>query len=97
MNPEWDYSGIRDIGAFLSFQAAADYCLTCSNDSSEGGYDPTEECFIAVLGEPNSDTDDDIVVADAAHAATPVTGATATPKPPTPANAAERQAQLEQL
>ena len=36
MNPEWDYSGIRDLGAFLSFQVAADYCLTCSDDSSEG-------------------------------------------------------------
>ena len=39
--PEWDYSGIRDPGAFLSFQAATDYCLTCSDDSSEGDYDPT--------------------------------------------------------
>ena len=50
-----------------------------------------------MLGEPNSDTDDDVVAADTAHAATPVTGATAAPKPPTPANAAERQAHLEQL
>ena len=41
VSPEWDYSGIRDLGAFLSFQAAADYCLTCSDDSSEGDYDPT--------------------------------------------------------
>ena len=41
VNPEWDYFGIRDLGAFLSFQAVADYCLTCSDDSSEGDYDPT--------------------------------------------------------
>jgi len=46
MNPEWDYSGVRDLEAFLSFQAAADYCLACSDDSSEGDYDPTRECFV---------------------------------------------------
>ena len=39
VNPEWDYSGIRDLGDFLSFQAVADYCLTCFDDSSEGDYD----------------------------------------------------------
>jgi len=33
---EWDSSGIRNLDAFLSFQAAAEYYLTCSNDSSEG-------------------------------------------------------------
>ena len=33
--PEWDYSGVRDLDAFWSFQLAADYCLTCSEDSSE--------------------------------------------------------------
>ena len=89
MNPEWDYSGIRDLEAFLSFQAAADYCLACSNDSSEGDYDSTWECFVAVLGEHNSDTDDDVVPADEAHVVTPATGATAAPKPPTPADVAE--------
>ena len=35
VNSEWDYSGIRDLGAFLLFQVAAEYCLTCSDDSSE--------------------------------------------------------------
>ena len=43
VNPEWDYSGICDLKAFLSFQVAADYCLTCSDNSSEGDYDPTQE------------------------------------------------------
>ena len=37
MNPGWDYSGIRDLEAFLSFQAVTDYCLAYSDDSSEGG------------------------------------------------------------
>jgi hypothetical protein len=89
MNPEWDYSGIRDLGAFLSFQAAADYCLTCSDDSSEGGYDPTRECSIAVLGEHKNDIDDD-TTADVAHAATATVGATSIAGPSAPANAAEQ-------
>ena len=88
---EWDYSGIRDLGAFLSFQAAADYCLTCSDDSSEGDYDPTRECFVAEIGDPD---DDD---ADAAHAATAAAGVTAAPGPSAPANTALQQAQLAQL
>ena len=92
MNPEWDYSGIRDLGAFLSFQAVADYCLTCSDDSCEGDYDPTRKCFVAVLGEHD---DDDAV--DAAHAATAAAGATAAPGPSAPANTALQQAQLAQL
>ena len=96
MNPEWDYSGIRDLGAFLSFQAAADYCLTCSDDSSEGNYDPTRECFVDVLGEHNSDIDDDDA-ADAAQSAIAAVGATAAAGPSAPANAAEQQAQLAQL
>jgi len=41
-----DYSGVRDPDAFRSFQLAAAYCLTCSEDSSEGDYDPTRECFM---------------------------------------------------
>ena len=31
-----DYSGVRDPDAFCSFQLATAYCLTCSEDSSEG-------------------------------------------------------------
>ena len=94
MNPEWDYSGVRDLEAFLSFQAAADYCLTCSDDSSEADYDPTRECFVAVIGEPS---DDNVVAADAARTAMTVAGPAAAPGPSTPANAAEQQAQLAQL
>ena len=49
--PEWDYSRVCNLSAFLSFQAAMDYCLTCSNDSSEGDYDPTRECFMIELAD----------------------------------------------
>jgi len=80
----------------LWFQAAANYCLTCSDDSSEGDYDPTRECFVAVLGEHNSDINDD-TAADAAHTATAAVEATAAAGPSAPANATEQQAQLAQL
>jgi hypothetical protein len=49
--PEWDYSGVRDLDAFRSFQLAADYCLTCSEDSTEADLDPTRECFMAELAD----------------------------------------------
>ena len=94
MNSEWDYSGIRGLEAFLSFQAATDYCLTCSDDSSEGDYDPTRECFVTMIGEPG---DDNNVAADAAHAAISAAGPAAAPGPSTPANVVEQQAQLAQL
>ena len=89
MNPEWDYYEIRDLEAFLSFQAAADYCLACSDDSSEGDYDPTRECFVAVIGEPY---DDDDIAANATHAATAAARPTTAPRPSTPTNVAEQQA-----
>jgi len=49
MAPEWDYSGVRDLDAFRSFQLTANYCLICSEDSSKGDYDPTRECFMVEL------------------------------------------------
>ena len=36
-----DYSGVRDPDALRSFQLVTAYCLTRSEDSSEGDYDPT--------------------------------------------------------
>ena len=35
----------------LSFQAAVDYCLSCSDDSSERDYDLTREFFMVELAE----------------------------------------------
>jgi hypothetical protein len=78
---EWDYSGVRDREACLSFQAAADYCLTSSDDSSEGDYDPSCECF--ELEEHNDDAP------NAAHA--PASGPVA-PRPGTPVNSRPQQA-----
>ena len=50
-----DYSGVRDPGAFRSFQLATAYCLTCSEDSSEGDYDPARECFMVQLADGQED------------------------------------------
>ena len=48
---EWDYFEVRDPDACRSFQLAAVYCVTCSEDSSEGDYDPTQKCFMAELAD----------------------------------------------
>src|SRR6185312_6034064 len=42
-----DYSGVRNPDVLRSFQLATAYCLTCSEDSSEGDFDPSRECFMA--------------------------------------------------
>jgi len=60
MASEWDYFGVRNLDAFLAFQAAVDYCFACSDNSSEGDYNPTRECFMVELAEqgdgaPNDD------------------------------------------
>ena len=50
-----DYSGVRDPDTLRSFQLAMAYCLTCSEDSSEGGFDPSQECFMADLADEQND------------------------------------------
>jgi len=86
-----DFSGVRDLEAFLLFQAAADYCLTCSDDSSEGDYEHTRECFLVELEEHNDDAP------NATHAPVAVPVAPIAPRPATPVNSGLQQAQLAQL
>jgi len=50
-----DYSGVRDPDALCSFQLATTYCLTCSEDSSEGDFDPARECFVVQLVDGQDD------------------------------------------
>src|SRR6185312_346910 len=50
-----DYSGVRDPDALRSFQLATAYCLTCSEDSSEGDFDPSRECFVVQLADEQND------------------------------------------
>jgi hypothetical protein len=41
---EWDFSGVPDPVMFKRFLDATDYWFGCSDDSSTGSYDPTQEC-----------------------------------------------------
>ena len=50
-----DYSRVRDLVAFYSFQLATAYYLTYSEDSSEGDYDPARECFMVQLADRQED------------------------------------------
>src|SRR6185312_10541101 len=72
------------------------YYLTCSEDSSEGDYDPTRECFMVQLvdgQEDNAPGDDGNGGVDA-QANQPVVPAAA---PSSSSSSAARQAQLAQL
>ena len=54
-----DFSGIRDREALLSFQAAADYCFSCSDDSGEEDYGLTREFFLVGLAKQGDDATND--------------------------------------
>jgi len=54
-----DFSGIRDREALLSFQAAADYCFSCSDDSSEEDYDLAREFSMVGLAGQGDDAAND--------------------------------------
>jgi hypothetical protein len=43
--------GASGPDAFRRFQSTTTYFITCSDDSSEGDYDPTRECFVVIIGE----------------------------------------------
>ena len=80
-----DFSGVRDREAFLAFQAEADYCFACSDDSSEEGYDLTREFFMIKLAEQDAAATNDAEsppanspvepLANSAATATPTNGA----------------------
>ena len=90
---------------FRSFQLAAAYCLTCSEDSSERVYDPTRECFMAELAdgaveEASSDDGNRIEHPPANQVVAPppaIQGAVPPPNPAASSSLASRQAQLAQL
>ena len=91
-----DYSGVCDPDALRSFQLATAYCLTCSEDSSEGDYDPARECFMVQLADGQDDNapgDDGNGGADA-QVNQPVVPPAA---PSSSSSSAARQAQLTQL
>jgi hypothetical protein len=65
---------------------------TCSDDSSDGDYDPTRECFIVELEEHDDDAPNNAGNPPAAPPVVP-----AAPRLATSTNSGMRQAQLEQL
>jgi len=88
-----DCSGVRDPDALRSFQLATANYLTCSEDSSEGDYDPARECFMVQLADGQDDNapgDDGDSGADA-QANQPVVPPAA---PSSSSSSAARQAQL---
>ena len=54
-----DFSGVRDREALLVFQAVADYCFACSDDSSEEDYDFAQEFSMVELAERGNDVAND--------------------------------------
>ena len=93
---EWDYSGVRDLDAFRSFQLMAAYCLTYSEDSSEGDYDATRECFMVELADGVVDE----APSDDGNNEEPPPANQVVAPPPNPAassSSAARRAQLAQL
>jgi len=92
--------GVCEPDVFRSFQLAAAYWLTCSEDSSERVYDPTRECFMAELAdgaikEASSDNENgsehppaNQVVAHPAN-----WGAVSPPNPATSSSSVSRQVQ----
>ena len=91
-----DYSGVRDPDALRSFQLATSYCLTCSEDSSEGDYDPARECFMVQL----ADGQDDNVPGDDGNGGADVQANLPVVPPAAPSSSSSSaawQAQLEEL
>jgi len=90
-----DYSGVYDPDALRSFQLATAYCLTCSEDSSEGDFDPSRECFMADLADEQNDNAPSNGADGGADAQAnqPVVP----PAAPSTSSSAARQAQLAQL
>jgi hypothetical protein len=96
---EWDFSGVPGPVMFQRFLDAADYWFGCSDDSSDGSYDPARECFVVVV----DDQADGMNVAGVGDGEAPQNTETSVPRnpgpsaPPTsPARGADINAQLAQ-
>lgn len=104
-DPSLDPSQLQYPDAHRAFQAMADYCLTCSDDSSDGDFDPTHECFV-ILDANDDDVEEDPHEANPGRGTPPVPPG-ATPPPAAPAeqphendmrsHALAQRAQLEEL
>ena len=74
-------SGVRDREAFLAFQATADYCFACSDDSSEEDCDLTREFFMIKLAEQDDAATNDAESPPANSPVEPLANSAATATP----------------
>ena len=83
-----DFSGVRDREAFLAFQAAADYCSACSDDSIEEDYDLARKFSMVELAERGNDAANDTADSPMNRPVEPPTNSAA-PRAATPTNHAQ--------
>ena len=80
-----DFSGVRDREALLAFQAVADYCFACSDDSSKEDYDLARKFSMVELAEQGIDAANDTADSPTNRPVEPPTNSAA-PRAATPLN-----------
>ena len=80
-----DFSGVCNHEAFLAFQAAANYCFTCSDDSSKEDYDLARKFSMVELAERGNDAANDTADSPTNRPVEPPTNCAA-PRAATPMN-----------
>ena len=83
-----DFSGVRDCEALLAFQAAADCCFACSDDSSEEDHDLARKFSMVELAERGNDAANDTTDSPTNRPVEPLTNSAA-PRAATPTNHAQ--------
>ena len=83
-----DFSGVRDREALQAFQAVADYCFACSDDSSEEDYDLARKFSMVELAERGNDAANDTADSPTNQPVEPPTNSAA-PRAATPTNHAQ--------
>ena len=80
-----DFSGVRNREALLAFQAAADYCFACSDDSSEEDYELARKFSMLELAERGNDAANNMADSPTNRPVEPPTNSAA-PRAATPTN-----------
>ena len=83
-----DFFGVRDREALLVFQAVADYCFACSDDSSEEDYELARKISMVELAERGNDAANDTTDSPTNRPVEPLTNSAA-PRAATPTNHAQ--------
>jgi len=83
-----DFSGVRDREALLAFQAVADYCFACSDDSSKEDHDLARKFSMVELAERGNDAANGTADSPTNRPVEPPTNSAA-PRAATPTNHAQ--------